>query len=100
MDASGREKPHKTANRQRRTAAPLRNSLRKELRMSEPDLLYGVDAIAKHLGLTVRQVKHRHENGELPTFKQGRTVCARRSALARYFAEQEQATKPGGGLSE
>lgn len=58
--------------------------------MTEPDLLFGVDAIAKHLGLTIRQVKHLHETGSLPTFKQGRTVCARRSALARHFAEQEK----------
>lgn len=57
----------------------------------QPDLLFGTDAIAKHLGLTVRQVKHLHESGDgFPTFKQGRTVCARRSALASYFAQQEK----------
>lgn len=64
--------------------------------MTEPDLLFGIDAIAKHLGLSDRQVKHLHETCEgFPTFKQGRTVCARRSALARYFAEQEQAAGNG-----
>lgn len=57
---------------------------------TETDLLYGLGAIGKHLGLTARQVEHLVEKG-LPTFKLGRTVCARRSALARHFAEQEKA---------
>lgn len=61
----------------------------------ETDLLTGTDAIAKHLGWTARQVKHRHANGEIPTFTIGRTVCARRSALARHFAEQEKAAGNG-----
>jgi hypothetical protein len=56
--------------------------------MTEPDLLHGYQAIADHLGLSRRQAEHMAANG-LPTFKVGRTVCARRSALARYFAEQE-----------
>ena len=55
------------------------------------DLLYGADAIASHLELTKRQVLHLHEKGEIPTFKTGRTVCARRSTLAKHFAAQEAA---------
>ena len=57
------------------------------------DVLYGTDAIAKHLGWTVRQVKHRHEAGQLPTFKMGRTVCAKRSTLAAHFAAQEAGSR-------
>lgn len=53
------------------------------------DLLYGMDAIAAHLGMTKRSALHMHEKGELPTFKMGRTVCARRSTLAKHFAAQE-----------
>ena len=34
-------------------------------------LLYGAVAIAKFLGLTERQVRHRVADGELPTFKIG-----------------------------
>lgn len=60
------------------------------------DLLYGADAIAAHLELTKRQVLHLHEKGELPTFKAGRTVCARRSTLAKHFAAQEAAARAGG----
>jgi hypothetical protein len=61
------------------------------------DLLTGCDDIAKHLGWTVRQVKHRVEKGELPTFTlgNGRTIYARRSTLAAHFAAQEQAARSG-----
>lgn len=62
------------------------NDLREE---QSSDLLTGCDAIAKHLRWTSRQVKHRAASGELPVFRIGRTVCARRSTLAKHFAEQE-----------
>lgn len=54
-----------------------------------PDLLTGIAAIAAHLGLTERQAMHQHERGMIPTFKQGRIVCARRSTLAKHFAALE-----------
>jgi hypothetical protein len=44
-------------------------------------LLYGVPAIAKFLGLTERQVLHRARDGELPTFKIDGADCARRAFL-------------------
>ncbi|PCG09674.1 DNA-binding protein [Sphingomonas ginsenosidimutans] len=56
-----------------------------------PDLLTGIAAIACHLGWTERQTLHQHEKGLIPTFKQGRIVCARRSTLAKHFAAQEAA---------
>ena len=59
----------------------------------EQDLLYGMEAIASHLGMGKRAALWQHEQGKLPTFKMGRTVCARRSALAAYFAEQEAAAR-------
>jgi excisionase family DNA binding protein len=52
-------------------------------------LLYGVPAIAKFLGLTERQVRHRVRDGELPTFKIGGTVCARRTSLVAWLADRE-----------
>jgi hypothetical protein len=58
---------------------------------STTDLLHGVNAIAEHLNLTAKQVYHLHGNGGLPTFKMGKTVCARRSTLAKHFAAQEAA---------
>lgn len=61
------------------------------------DLLYGVKAIAGHLQLTEKQVYHLHDKGELPTFKVGATVCARRSTLAKHFAAQESAARVANG---
>jgi hypothetical protein len=57
----------------------------------ETDLLYGLEAIGKAIGLGARQVQHLHDKGDLPTFKMGRSVCARRSTLAKHFAAQEAA---------
>jgi hypothetical protein len=59
------------------------------------DLLYGVKAIAAHLRMTDKQVYHLHDKGDLPTFKIGATVCARRSTLAKHFAAQEAAAARG-----
>ena len=53
------------------------------------DLLYGADAIGAYLGLTARQVRHRCYNGEMPHFKIGGNVCARKSTLDRWLAELE-----------
>ena len=54
------------------------------------DLLYGVPAIAEFLGVRVRQARHLCESGRLPTFKLGsQKICARRSTLWRWLAEQE-----------
>lgn len=61
----------------------------------ESDLLHGVKAIAGHLNMTTKQVYHLHGNSQLPTFKIGKTVCARRSTLAKHFAEQEAAARAG-----
>lgn len=60
------------------------------------DLLHGVAAIAAHLSMTAKQVYHMHGNGQLPTFKIGKTVCARRSTLAKHFEAQERAAREGG----
>lgn len=59
--------------------------------LDQSDLLYGVEAIASHLQMTRKQVYHLHGKGDLPTFKVGATVCARRSTLAKHFAAQEAA---------
>ena len=60
------------------------------------DLLYGLAAIGEHVGLTARQVEHLVAKGELPTFKLGATVCARRSTMAKHFAAQEAAARRDG----
>lgn len=56
---------------------------------TETDLLHGVAAIAEHLSMTRKQIYHLHDRGQIPTFKVGRTVCARRSTLAKHFAALE-----------
>lgn len=53
------------------------------------ELLMGAGAIAKHLGLSARQVYRLVYNDEIPTFKLGGSVAARRSTLARWLDEQE-----------
>ena len=60
------------------------------------DLLYGVPAIATYLGLTDKQVRHRAEAGDIPTFKIGGTVCARRSSLSAWLAQLEARAREAG----
>jgi excisionase family DNA binding protein len=60
------------------------------------DLLYGATAIANWLGLTERQVRDRINKGEIPSFRIGGTICARRSTLATWLAERETAAKERG----
>lgn len=54
------------------------------------DLLYGLEATARHVDLTVPQVKWQIVKSSWPTFKQGAIVCARRSTIAKHFAAQER----------
>ena len=53
------------------------------------DLLSGVPAIAAHLGKTEKAIYHLVEQDRLPTFRMGRTICARKSTLADHFAKLE-----------
>jgi hypothetical protein len=53
------------------------------------DVLHGMTAIAEAFGLNRRQAEHLKIEHGLPTFKVGKTVCARRGAVAAWFATQE-----------
>lgn len=55
------------------------------------DLLYGMPAIAEAFGWKQRQANHLKDHHGLPTFKIGRTVVAKRSAIRRWITEQEAA---------
>lgn len=59
-----------------------------------PDLLYGVEAIAAHLGLTRHQAQHRIDEGAIPTFRLGGkkrgTICARRRTLRAWLSSLER----------
>ncbi len=57
---------------------------------NNPDLLYGVPAIAAHLGLSADQVYHLHKKKAVPTFKIDGKVCARRSSLSAWLAAKEK----------
>jgi hypothetical protein len=62
-----------------------------------PDrILYGVQRIADHLGLTRRQAAYQIEQGRLPTFKMGALVCATPEALAEHFAKLHAEAKGDG----
>ena len=54
---------------------------------TESDLLTGVEAIAQYLDWPKRRALYQHEKGLIPTFRQGRLICALRSALDEHFAE-------------
>ncbi|CAN7426523.1 DNA-binding protein [Brucella pseudogrignonensis] len=62
------------------------------------DLLYGVPAIAKFLGLGNRQVYHLKDTGALPTFSLADTgkVCALKSSLRTWLRDQEAKARTAG----
>lgn len=61
------------------------------------DLAKGMKAIADHLGVTIRQGFHLHEQGLIPTFHIGRSVCAKRSELDRALDDLAKRDGEGGG---
>lgn len=53
------------------------------------DILRGAQAIGEFLGFNRRSIYHEVAAGRLPHFKMGDTICARRSTLTNWIAEQE-----------
>lgn len=54
------------------------------------DILYGVVAIAGFFGLSRGTAQRQIERGEIPHFRLGGIVCARRSTLLTWIEEQER----------
>ena len=54
------------------------------------DILRGADEIAAFLGLDRRAIYHAASRAKLPTFRVGAIICARRSTLLAWIAEQEK----------
>jgi len=52
------------------------------------DLLVGVDAIARFVGLNKRQADWQIRAGRLPIKRMGRLVTSTKSALRRHFTPQ------------
>ena len=59
------------------------------------DILKGASEIAEFLGFDRRSVYHAAANDNLPHFKMGSTVCARKSTLLAWIEEQEAKAKAG-----
>ncbi|MBC2887300.1 DNA-binding protein [Brucella intermedia] len=53
------------------------------------DLLYGARPIADFLGMTEKQARHRIDDGHIPTFRIGGTICSRKSTLTKWLDEME-----------
>ena len=53
-------------------------------------ILYGVPAIAKWLGLTQKQTRHRVQRGQIPSFRIGSTICCTTTILTMWLGEQTQ----------
>jgi len=59
------------------------------------DLLIGAKPIADEIGLTERQVFHAAATKQLPIFKLGAKLAARRSALREHMIQLEREAAPG-----
>jgi hypothetical protein len=57
-----------------------------------PALLYGVSAIAEHIGVAEEATRHLIRKGVLPTFKIGRTIAARPERIDRALDDLESGT--------
>lgn len=55
----------------------------------DTELLVGHKAIARFLGLSPRAVSWHDEQGRLPTFRMGKSVCARKSTLRQWIEDRE-----------
>ena len=60
------------------------------------DLLIGAGAIGDFTGWSRRRVFHLAEKGELPVFKVGGLLHARKSTLIRWVQDMEAASMKGG----
>lgn len=67
-------------------------------RMPQPlngDLLRGAEAIGGWLGISEKWVRELATNGRLPVFRIGNTICARKSTMYSWIAEQERRSANG-----
>lgn len=64
------------------------------------DILRGAEAIQGFLGFEKRsQIYHYVATGEIPVFRIGNTICARKSTLLKWIEQQEQAAQAGASKS-
>ena len=53
------------------------------------DVLYGADAVGGFTGLNPRQVYHLAQTNKIPVFRMGTLICARKSTILQWIADQE-----------
>ena len=63
--------------------------------MEASDILHQYSEIGAFLRISAKQAEHRARAREIPTFKLGRIVCARKSTLLAWMAEQEATSRRG-----
>ena len=63
-----------------------------EATTAEGEILYGVAAIAKFLGIPKRAAQHQIDVKRLPVVRLGRTVCARLEALRQWARSLEHSS--------
>ncbi len=69
--------------------------------VGETDLLYGVAQIACYLGLAEGRARYLCESGSVPTFKMGRIICSRKSAIEASLDERLPVMRaPGDRVAE
>ncbi|CAM5425068.1 hypothetical protein ATER59S_02460 [Aquamicrobium terrae] len=59
------------------------------------DILKGSKSIAAFLGFSERTIRAQVEGGRLPCFRVGGAICARKSTLLSWIAEQERKNAAG-----
>lgn len=59
------------------------------------DVLWGAKEIARYLGCSEKLVRNMAMRGQIPTFRQGRRVCARRSTLLAFVEREESLSITG-----
>jgi hypothetical protein len=75
---------------------PVEHRAEKGSHSDRADILYGVPAIAKYMGLTTPSCRALCERGDIPTFRmKGRIVCARRKTIDAHL--ERLASAPAGG---
>ncbi|WP_432347886.1 helix-turn-helix domain-containing protein [Shinella yambaruensis] len=72
---------------------PLGGKIWKQLTTTSRENFSWAPAHARHLGLSARQIYRLVYNDDIPTFKLGGAVAARRSTLARWLTEKESAAR-------
>jgi hypothetical protein len=66
-----------------------------EWHQADPDLIFGLDALAAYLRLPFLRVREMHVLGHIPTEKRGRNVVASKMRVARHFAAVERLATGG-----